>query len=153
VLFLLKNYLRQCEMNNLAIALIIGVGSQFIAFDHVDAIELNHFYDTKGHLVYDQVVFRHWHKSTGRFHVRQWTLIDDRDPISKRPIKNEQTGVYSVEYFDTDAKTTRKVVSRVFRESWTQTDPEREDKKALPESLRYSLSKKKQPNEQPVSED
>jgi hypothetical protein len=140
-------------MNSLLAVLILGVGSRLIAFDHVDAIELNHFYDAKGRAIYDQVIFREWQRSTGRFHVRQWTLIDDRDPISKRPLKNEETGLYSVEYHDTDAKTSRKVVSRVFKESWTQIDPEREDKKAFPESLRYSLSKKKQPNEPVFSED
>jgi hypothetical protein len=140
-------------MNSLVIALVFGVGFSFIAFEHVDAIELNHFFDAKGRLVYDQVIFREWQPSTGRFHVRQWTLIDDRDPISKRPLKNEQTGIYSVEYFDADAKATRKVVSRVFKESWTQHDPEREDKKAFPESLRFALSKKIKPSEQVFSED
>lgn len=140
-------------MSNSLLALVLGVGfsSQFIAFEHVDAIELSHFYDAKGRLIYDQVIFWDRTPTTGKMEVRSWCLVEDRNEQTRRPIKNEQNGLYSVEYYDTDSKTIRKVVSRIYRESWSQSDPERENKKTFPESLRVALAKKNQPNG-PISE-
>ena len=114
--------------------------------EHVDAIELNHFFDQRGHLVYDQVVFFERTPTTGRFQVRAWCLVDDRETLNRRPLLNDN-GLYECFAVDSNERLTRRIVSRVFRESWTQFDPEREDKKRHPESLRIELVKRKRVDE------
>lgn len=109
------------------------------AAECVDLIEMNHFYDRCGRLVFDQVIFYERAPETGRFQVRAWCMADDREHLNRRPIRNEITGRYQVDWFDSDKRLTRRISSKLFRESWTQVDPERENKKLLDERLRVSL--------------
>ena len=125
---------------------LLSVPLNLTTLEHVDAIELNHFFDQRGHLVYDQVVFFERTPTTGRFQVRAWCLVDDRETLNRRPLKNDN-GLYECFAVDSNERLTRRIVSRVFRESWTQVDPEREDKKRHPESLRIELVKRKRVDE------
>ena len=139
------------------IAVLIAILSIPIALpghvlEHVDLIELNHFYDQKGAFLYDQVIFYERSPATGRFQVRAWCLVEDRELHNRRPIKNESTGVYQVDWYDSDQRLQRKITSRLYRESWTQIDPERHDKKLHDERLRITLSKR-QPISQPDQPD
>ncbi len=109
------------------------------AEEYVDLIELNHFYDYQGRHVYDQVIFYELSPETGRFQVRAWCLIEDRDTLSRRPVKNVETQRYHVDWFDNDQRLLRKITSRLYRESWTQIDPERVNKKILEERSRLAL--------------
>lgn len=112
------------------------------ATEHVDLIELNHFYDRAGRPVYDQVIFYERAPETGRFQIRAWCLVEDRELLNRRPVKNEETGIYQVDWFDTDQRLRRKITSRLYRESWTQVDPERVNKRVHDERLRISLIKR-----------
>lgn len=107
--------------------------------ESVACIELNHFYDKCGKLVYDQVIFYDQSPDTGRFRVRAWCLAEDREWLDRRPVKNQETGFYQVDWYDSDKRVQRKLISRIFRESWTQIDPERADKQHHDERLRISL--------------
>ena len=109
------------------------------ASEYVDLIELNHFYDHKGQHVYDQVIFYERSAETGRFQVRAWCLVEDRHPLNRRPVKNANTDLYQVDWADNDQGMTRHITSRLYRESWTQLDPERANKKILDERSRISL--------------
>lgn len=110
--------------------------------EHVDCIELNHFCDSRGKLVFEQVIFWDRVPETGKFHVRAWCMTDDRETSNRRPVKNEQTGLYQVEWFDTDQRLRRKITSRIYRESWTQVDPEREDQSVHSERTRIAFAHK-----------
>ena len=126
-----------------------------IAEEVVDLIELNHFYDQQGRLVYDQVIFYERAPESGRFQVRAWCLVEDRESLNRRPVKNQQTELYQVDWFDTDQRLLRKITSRLYRESWTQIDPERTNKKIHDERLRIAMiqsPKRFLPVEQPVEE-
>lgn len=125
---------------------LLSIPLNLTTHEHVDAIELNHFFDQRGHLVYDQVVFFERTPTTGRFQVRAWCLVDDREALNRRPEKNDN-GLYECFMVDSNERLTRRIVSRVFRESWTQIDPEREDKKRHAESLRIELVKRKRVEE------
>ena len=121
--------------------LTIGSSAKINRVDeYVDLIELNHFYDQPGRLVYDQVIFYERSVATGRFQVRAWCLVEDREALNRRPIRNYVTDLVEVDWYDTDRRVLRRVTSRLYRESWTQIDPERADKKSHPEHLRVSLS-------------
>lgn len=125
---------------------LLSIPLNLTTHEHVDAIELNHFFDQRGHLVYDQLVFWERNPANGRFQVRAWCLVDDRETLNRRPLKNDN-GLYECFAVDSNERLTRRIVSRVFRESWSQTDPEREDKKHHHESLRIELVKRKRVEE------
>lgn len=106
--------------------------------ENVDCIELNHFHDRAGKMVFEQVIFWDRVPETGRFHVRAWCLVDDTN-VSNRPSKNELNGLYEVVLSSQHQIVLAKITSRLYKESWTTFDPERYDKKCLDESNRVSL--------------
>ena len=108
--------------------------------EYVDLIELNHFYDQLGRPVYDQVIFYERAPETGRFQVRAWCLVEDRESLNRRPIRNHETQLYQVDWFDTDQRLLRKITSRLYRESWTQIDPERVNKRVHDERSRIAMA-------------
>ena len=108
--------------------------------EHVSCIELNYFHDTKGNLAFTQVILWEITPTTGKFQVRAWCMVNDREASNRRPVKNEQTGIYQVDWYDAGQKTQRKITSRLYRESWTVVDPERDDLKRHPNDSRISLS-------------
>lgn len=110
--------------------------------EHVDLIELNNYHDSRGHLVFSQVIFYERNPGNGRFQVRAWCMVDDRELLNRRPLRNIN-GLYVCELNDSNERLTRRIVSRLFRESWSMVDPEREDKRKHDESLRVSLVKRK----------
>ncbi len=107
--------------------------------ESVDLIELNHFFDDLGRHTYDQVIFYEWSVEYSRYHVLAWCLVEEDQ--SRMPVLLPGGKEVQVRWYDRDVKRTREVRSRLFRESWTQTDPERENKKLLDEKYRNSLLK------------
>lgn len=105
--------------------------------ERVDLIELNHFYDDLGRHAYDQVIFYEWSPDYCRFHVIAWCLVEDN--LARMPMKLAGSGEYSVRWYDRDAKIQRDVRSQLFRETWSQVDPERANKKLIDEKYRVSL--------------
>lgn len=105
--------------------------------DRVDLIELNHFFDDLGRHAYDQVIFYEWSPDYRRHNVMAWCLVED--DLNRLPVRLPGSGDYSVRWHDRDAKVKREVRSAKYRETWTQTDPERANKKMLDEKNRTSL--------------
>jgi hypothetical protein len=121
------------------LALLLGSGS-FHALpirEHVDLIELNHKHDERGCHTFSQVIF--WERSVanGKYRVRDWVMVDDRESLCSVPSK--QGGIYVSTFVRNGIFYS--VRSLLFRESWTQTDPEIEDSKKNPKHLRRLLSK------------
>ncbi len=110
-----------------------------LIMERVDLIELNHFYDRQGKHVYDQVIFFERAPDSGRFVVRAWCLVEDRETLSRRPERDLVHGTVQVDWFDSEQKVLRHLTSNLFRESWTQIDPERANKRWLEERNRTSL--------------
>jgi hypothetical protein len=108
-------------------------GSVGVAQEYVDMIEINHFYDCRGCHVYDQVIFWRQNPATLRYQVASWILCDEQ---TKYPVRLAD-GLIHCRW--QDGKQLRDVRSRMVRESWTQTDPERQDQRKLPELDRCGL--------------
>lgn len=108
------------------------------AHDHCDLVELNSFHDCLGRHVYDQVIFYEWSPAHARYHVRAWVLSDG----DKQPQRDYRSGLYKVSYFDKDQGLSRTVTATHYRRSWTQKDPERENKRLLDERDRLQLTKR-----------
>ena len=46
-----------------------------MACDRVDLVEVNHFFDEKGQLVYEQLIFYDWSPTMNHFNVRAYRLL------------------------------------------------------------------------------
>lgn len=104
--------------------------------ERVDLIEVNHFHDELGRLVFDQVIFYEWSPEAGRHQVRAWRLLKN---ASQRPRKDFVSGDYVATWHDGDLY--RQVRSPAIRESWTQYDPELVEREFLPKERRVELVK------------
>lgn len=109
---------------------------EHVASDHVDLIEVNHFYDEHGKLVFDQVIFYDWCPQQCRFNVRAWRLLKNPTQI---PVKNWEHGDYVAVWHD--GELLREVRADAMRESWTQYDPELVEREYLPKEKRQELRK------------
>lgn len=105
----------------------------------VDLIELNHFYDCHGQHQFDQVIFYEWSPDYLRFHVIAWSLVEG--DLKRLPRRMPGSGQYQVVWFDRDAKLHREVRAGLYRETWTQSDPERTNKQWIEEKDRLCLVK------------
>lgn len=132
-------------MLKIILILVLGLSSKSFT-EKVDLIELNHFHDSNGSFVYSQVIFYEWNYELNEYCVRQWTILDQRVTISR----NHNNNTYSVRYKDDNERVERLIVSDFFRESWTQKDPERYNKKILDENLRKLFIKRKLKEEEVI---
>ena len=105
-----------------------------VARESVDLIELNHFYDEHGRLVFDQVIFYDWSSADARYNVRAWRLV--KNP-AQLPQRDWSTGYFSAMW--QDGEQLRHVQSQSFRETWTQYDPELVEREYLPKERRKEL--------------
>jgi hypothetical protein len=105
------------------------------ATDRVDVIEVNHFYDEHGKLVFDQLLFFDWSPRQSRYNVRAWRLMKSS---SQAPQRDHKRGDYSVTWFDGDAL--REIRAVTVRETWTQYDPELAEREFLPKERRRELT-------------
>jgi hypothetical protein len=119
-------------------ALLLILGSQSTTHDHCDLTELNSFHDCNGRFVYDQTIFYEWNPSLHRYHVRAWVLSDG----DKQPQRDYRTGLYVTHWQDRDQNVMRTITATHYRQSWTQVDPERANKKILDERDRLQLTKR-----------
>lgn len=127
-------------MGNLLLMIAIGVAGagdqKSEAHQSVDLIELNHFFDEHGRHVFDQVIFYDWSKRHKRFHVKAWRLVKDKRQLPEQTWK--PAGHRCVWHDDGVLRT---VSSSAFRETWSQVDPERTNRKLLAQDRRTGLAK------------
>jgi len=109
------------------------------AVETVDLVEVNHFYDDQGRLVFDQIIYYDWDAEQSRYNVRDWRLIKTPTQI---PLRNWSRGGYVSEWHDFKQRDgLRRVRAKSARESWTQYDPELIERDFLPQEKRRELRK------------
>jgi hypothetical protein len=106
-----------------------------VARNGVDLVEINHFHDEQGRLVFDQVLFYDWSPSQSRYLVRAWRLLKSPAQV---PNQDFQRGGFVAIWHDGDVL--RKVRARQLRETWTQYDPELVSREFLPKEQRKELA-------------
>ena len=120
-----------------AIVVAFGIAPQEdVARESVDLIELNHFYDEHGRLVFDQVIFYDWSAPDARYNVRAWRLV--KNP-AQLPQRDWTGGGYSARW--QDGEQIRHIYSKSIRETWTQYDPELLERDFLPKDQRREFRK------------
>lgn len=90
-----------------------------------DLIEVNHYRPESGN-GFDQLIVWDWSPEYYRWHAQQWLIVKNWDRIG---------GVVSG---DGDGVKVR-LSSRLFRETWTIHDPERENQKLFPINERRAV--------------
>ncbi len=110
------------------LAIVIGVRGT--NHEEVDLIELNHKLSESGAHQFDQVILWKWSPDYRRFNVQHWFI--PRDP-SEYPAKAGE--LYQCFGFYHDQKRIL-IRSKMFRETWTTHDPERENTRLFPTELR-----------------
>ncbi len=110
--------------------------TQEVAADHVDLVEVNHFFDEHGRRVFDQVIFYDWSPAMSHYQVRAWRLL--KSP-GQYPTKNWERGDFTAVWHD--GEVLREVRAASFRETWTQYDPELVEREYLPKDQRRELAK------------
>lgn len=89
--------------------------------DQFEICELNHFYDEKGKFVFDQVIFH------DNDNVCAWCLLRSGTPCTK-------------DYIWSDGLNIRHIKYKMFKETWTQYDPELVAREKLPKERRKGFS-------------
>ena len=103
------------------------------SYEVVHAVEVNHFHDEAGKPVYTQVIF--YEDFHGKWLVRHWMLLSPKDPITKHPSGERN----SVRWFDADKHVFRRIDAKIYAETYTHHDPERDNQKILPIDQRVQL--------------
>jgi len=107
-----------------------------VASQRVDLIELNHFIDQDGREVFRQVLFYDWSEPHRRFIIRAWRLVKSD---SQLPRRRWAPARYQCIWHDDGLL--REVSAPSFRETWTQQDPERQNRKLVAEEARKPLKR------------
>ncbi len=100
----------------------------------VDLIELNHFVDDEGREVFRQLVFYDWSDTDRRFNVRAWRLVKHENQL---PTRHWNPDRHECKWHDDGLL--RRVSAPQMRETWSQQDPERINRKHFPEKERVPL--------------
>ena len=101
--------------------------------DRTDVIELNHCYDANGSHLFDQMIFWDWWPEYSQHFVRAWRIHKQQFDVSVSPV--------SVMWSDGDRL--RRVRATSWRETWTQYDPEVDDRKRWAQERRVGLTAEK----------
>lgn len=111
-------------MMQAAFLLLILCDIRAVPSTHVDLIEINHLHDESGKHKSTQIILWDWSPDYRRYQVRAW-WIPER-------LHDELSGL-------TITKRDRTIVGRAVRETWTDYDPEVENRKVFPCHLRRGL--------------
>lgn len=118
-------------------AVIVSLGispAEDVAREKVDLMEVNHFYDEQGRLVFDQVIFYDWSAADSRYMVRAWRLVKSPNQL---PMRDWREGGFTAIW--QDGEVLRRVQAESMRETWTQFDPELVEREYLPKERRKEL--------------
>lgn len=106
-------------------------------YDHVDLVELNHFFDGNGKLVFNQVIWWDWSWWHECYLVVAWRICPEAHPW-----RCYRTSLWVSKWRDASSTPhrMRRVTADFYCETWTQHDPELEDRKRLLPENRRGLS-------------
>lgn len=109
--------------------LLLCCPTHHVLTDHVDVCELNHIVTPSGQSTYWVWWRLHEHEGHTDYYVADWRRKCD----VPRPTNGVQV------FWDSGAKVTRRVISRVQDETWSTFDREVFDRKRLPPERRRRL--------------
>ncbi len=103
--------------------------------DRTELVEVNHFHDEDGRLVFKQLIWWEWDFEKGRYRVADWRLLKDD---SMRPQRTFHPAGWLVML--QEGESLRMIHSEIARETKTLYDPELIDRLEWPVEKRRKLS-------------
>lgn len=126
-------------MRALLIAITFGmVPHESVVTDTADVIEVNHYFDENGRLVFDQIIFWEWCDEKQRHQVFAWRFAKQPGQF---PVRDWGRNAFVTTWYD--RKLLRCVRGASVRETWTQYDPEVHDRSIAAQNLRRGLSRQR----------
>ena len=116
-----------------AVLLVCSDPPTYMVNDHVDLVEVNHFFDSDGKFVLDQVIYYNWSPRETRFHVVDYRLFKSE---MQKPIRAIGANHFSVWH---DGNVLRFIQTDGFVQTWTQHDPEHRERVVLSNDERIGL--------------
>lgn len=110
------------------VAISCHVSPETATVVRVDMIELNHYYDPDGKHIFDQVIIWEWVPREDSHRVLWWRIY--------RGSGIRKCGPCGAEYVEHCEGGIIKYKAIVYRETWTQRDPEMEDRDRAPGRIR-----------------
>lgn len=108
--------------------------------DRTDLVEINHKFDRNdGKHIFDQVIFWERRPENGKYRVRGYVMVEDREDLNRRP--KRVPGGYEVIWLE--GERLHRLFAPIMRESWTDYDPEQEDARKWPSVNRNMPNKGK----------
>lgn len=108
-----------------------------VIVDEVDLVEVNHFHDESGKLIFKQIIFYDWCEETKRYQVRAWRSLKKEYQL---PAKDWDRDCYSIVWDDGSVR--RVVRAKELRETQTQYDPELVEREYRPKEYRAELERR-----------
>lgn len=123
-------------MKTMLLLLLLIVPREDVKRDRFDTLEVNHYYDSCGRLVFDQLIVWRFCRVREIEVCEAWRLI-------KTPGMRPEFQWHREEWSSlfTDGDLVREVCAPRFRETWTQVDNELENRELYPKEKRRELSK------------
>lgn len=119
----------------LTLGIIGGHGKNEPKLLRCSMMELNHRYDDLGRHCYSQIILWQWDGSVQRHDVSDWWLVE---PSKLEQLPRKVGDSWIVDHVS-HAGQKYLVRSRIYRQTWTLNDPERDNKQLKPEDLRKGL--------------
>ena len=116
----------------LAILLVLASGGFGNEIRQFDLMELNHCQTADGLMRFDQIILWDWSPDYRRWHVQYWIMASDR---SCHPVRVGNR--YECHW--TNGANRIVFSAKLFRETWTIGDPERENIRLFPVDMRRKL--------------
>jgi len=120
-------------MQSLILLLFTVIPNDVVIKQTVDRIELNHYYDENGKVVFNQLIFYEWNHD--RFDVLEYRILKFDDLSAG--IKNFKLLPNGIIFFD--GGTMKCIKTSNFIETHTQYDVEQEERLKLPKEQRKGL--------------
>lgn len=119
------------------LALLLASQYQSAIVCRVAIVEVNHYFDEHGNRRFTQLIGWKGHVEEDGFvfHAHWWRMWKS----DRRPTKDYARGVWTVVF--RDGNNLRKIVADEYRETWTQHDPEVDDREKMAMSKRTGLGK------------
>lgn len=128
-------------MAQLFLTLVVGLLPQSTVLDDTaDIVELNHYYDHRGDLVFNQLIFWQWCADQSVHRVFAWRIVKSPQQF---PLRDWQRDGYTTIW--QDQRELRRVRSTATRRTWTQYDPEVLDRQHVPRVSRPGLARRQPP--------
>lgn len=105
-----------------------------VSAETADLIELNHCYNEDGQLVFDQLIFWEWNEDESCYNVAAYRVLR-AETNALRFDWNQKEYVASW----CDHGLLREIRAPHYRQTWTQYDPELEDRRRFPQEARKGL--------------